>query len=60
MSPTTIHVLECPMSWCQFTAVVEEPDSDYEVAFEIQDHVNEEHSEMDLKTLEGEDISDLL
>lgn len=48
---TRVLVAECPMSWCQFTAVIEDPDTDYDTALEIQDHVNENHSEKDIDTL---------
>ena len=49
--PTRVVVSECPMSWCTHTAVVEDPEGDYDAALEIQDHVNEDHSEMDIETL---------
>jgi hypothetical protein len=48
---TKVVVAECPMSWCQFTAVVEDPETGYEAAYEIQEHVNEDHSEKDMETL---------
>ena len=46
-----LQVAECPMSWCQFTTVVEDPDDDYEAAYRIQEHVNSEHSKKDMETL---------
>lgn len=48
---TKVLVAECPMSWCTFTAVVDDPQTGYEAAYEIQDHVNSDHSEMDMETL---------
>lgn len=58
-SKTRVIVSECPMSWCTFTAVIEDPDDGYEAAYEVQDHVNNDHSEKDLDTLKEDDISDL-
>ena len=53
---TQVLLAECPMSWCHFTAVVEDPDGDYDAALEIQEHVNEDHSEKDLDTLDSVDV----
>lgn len=52
---TKVLVAECPMSWCAYTAVVEDPETGYEAAYEIADHVNSEHSEKDMETL-GEEV----
>lgn len=48
---TKVVVAECPMSWCDFQAVVENPLLEYDAAFEVEDHVNEAHSEADIGTL---------
>ena len=48
---TRVVVSKCPMSWCTFTAVVEDPETESEAALEVQEHVNEDHSEKDIDTL---------
>lgn len=48
---TRVVVAKCPMSWCTFTAVVEDPETESEAALEVQEHVNEDHSEKDIDTL---------
>jgi len=39
-------------------AVVEDPETPYDAAYEISDHVNEEHSDEDLETLKLEGSDD--
>ena len=60
MSKTRVLAAECPMSWCTHTEVATNPDNEWAAAEAIADHVNEDHSEMDIETLKNEDISDLL
>jgi hypothetical protein len=56
--PTRVVVAECPMSWCTFTAVVQDPDSDYDAALKVKEHVNDDHSEKDISTLGHSDDPD--
>lgn len=46
-----LHVAECPLSWCDHTERVDDPDGKFEVAMLIQEHVNSDHSEKDIQTL---------
>jgi hypothetical protein len=57
--PNRIVVAECPLSWCDKTAVVADPKTDAEAALKIKAHVNEDHSEDDRKTLIEKDELDI-